>query len=111
MPEPLAGAVTLLTADDQEIHVAADSPPLANYLRLYRAEIELQLNEAFGRPRRLQIRTMPAAATRLAPVAAPPPPRPVGAAALEALERSARCVEDDALRESLLALARAIRDA
>lgn len=110
LPDPLAGAVTLLTASDREIVIAAASPPLANYLRLYTREIEAQLNEAFGMQRRLKVRTLPASATRLAPTAAPLKPRPVGAPAVDAVERNARWIEDESLRESLLSLARAMRN-
>ena len=110
LPQPVNGAVTLLTLDHDEIVIAASTPLVANYLRLHAREIQQQLRETFGLEQKLRFRSLPD--SLLKPPKTEPvrrPPRVVDARSIEALRRNAEWIEDDSLREAILSLANSLR--
>ena len=109
LPVSVNRSVSLLTVSDTEIVIAAYTPTVASYLRLHGAEIRQQLREGLDIDLEIRFRSLPQAMLRAA--ARPPPgtPRAVGAAALDAIERSAASIEDEALRAALLSLARGMK--
>ncbi|HKJ50090.1 MAG TPA: hypothetical protein VKB27_01245 [Gammaproteobacteria bacterium] len=108
LPEPMNRAVTLLTATDDEIVIAAYNPMVANYLRLHSTEIAQQIRETLGLEARLKFRTLPESLLQAGPRKQERAPRPVSAASADAIRRSAVWLEDEGLREALLSLARSM---
>ena len=109
LPEGFAGKASVLTLNDDEIVIAAASPPLANFLRLHQARLEAGFATHFGLQRSLKIRSLPPAATQLSK---PPPtrePEEVSAETIIALERNAGWIEDDQLRDALMSLAKSLK--
>ena len=47
LPEPVNQQVFVINFSSEEIVVAASSPQVANYLRLYVAEVQQQIQETF----------------------------------------------------------------
>lgn len=108
LPSPMNRAVALLTANDEEIVIAAYNPMVANYLRLHSVEIAQQLRETLGLEARLRFRTMPESMLRTAQRQPKSEPRPVSERAVDAVRRGAEWVEDEQLRAALLSLARSM---
>ncbi len=109
LPEPVNQAVTLLTLNRDEIVVAANSPLVANYLRLHAAEIQQQLRETFGLEQSLRFRTIPDSMLKLDSPGALPKPGQVTEESIEALQRNAQWIEDDDLRAAILSLAESLK--
>lgn len=110
LPEPVNQSVTLLTLNQDEIVIAANSPLVANYLRLHSNEIQQQLRETFKLEQVLKFRTIPDSMLRLErPVESPRPGR-VSPASIETLHRGAQWIEDEALKAALLSLAQSLED-
>lgn len=109
LPEPVNQAVTLLTLNRDEIVIAANSPLVANYLRLHSAEIQQQLRETFGLEQPLRFRTIPDSMLKLGSPGVLPKPGQVTAEAIEALQRNAQWIEDDELRAAILSLAESLK--
>lgn len=109
LPEPVNHAVTLLTIKHDEIVIAANSPLVANYLRLHASEIQQQLRESFGLQQSLKFRTIPDSMLK---IDSPEKRRKPGHAtpeSIEALRRSAQWIEDDELRAAMLSLAESLK--
>ena len=105
LPEPMSRSVTLLTITADEVVVAANSPLVANYLRLHSREIRQQLLETFGLKQSLRFRTIPDAMLQLAPAGGEVRnPERVSDQSIEALRRNAQWIEDEELREAMLSL-------
>ncbi len=47
LPEPVNQQVSVINFSSEEIVVAASSPQVANYLRLYVTEVQQQIQETF----------------------------------------------------------------
>ena len=109
LPEPMNRAVTLLTATDDEIVIAAYNPIVANYLRLHSTEIAQQIRETLGLEARLKFRTLPESLLQAGPHRQQREPRPVSAASAEAIRRSAEWIDDEDLRAALLSLAQSMK--
>ena len=110
LPEPVNQAVTLLTLNRDEIVIAANSPLVANYLRLHGKEIQQQLRETFKLEQSLKFRTIPDSMLELnLPAGSARKPGQVSPESIEALQRSAQWIEDDDLRAALLSLARTLK--
>lgn len=109
LPEPMNRAVTLLTATDDEIVIAAYNPMVANYLRLHSVEIAQQIRETLGLDARLKFRTLPETLLRAGPRPQKRAPRPVSAASADTIRRSAEWIEDEELRAALLSLAQSMQ--
>ncbi len=111
LPEPVNQAVTLLTMNDDEIVIAANSPLVVNYLRLHGKEIQQQLRETFKLEQTLRFRTIPDSMLKLNPSAgAVREPGQVSPQSIEALQRNAQWIEDDDLRAAILSLAQSLKD-
>lgn len=108
LPESVRHQVTLLSVDEREIVIAASTPMVTNYLRLHAGELGQQLRETFELEQEIRFRTIPDALLRQRESKATPVPRVVSPESVEAIRRSAQCIEDDSLRASLLALADSI---
>ncbi len=112
LPEPLNRAVNVLYVDDDEIVIAANTPVVANYLRLHQAEMRQQLREGLGLDQRIRFRSLPGSLLHAERPEAPAvnrEPRRVAGQAIEALERNARWIEDEGLRAALLELAQTLK--
>ncbi len=109
LPPPANACATLLKIDDDEIVIAANSPPVANFLRLHAGEIRQQLRETFGLEQAVRFRTVPDALLEVEPPGDRRIPRPASARSAEAIERNASHIDDESLREALLALARSLK--
>ena len=110
LPEPVNQSVTLLTLNQDEIVIAANSPLVANYLRLHSKEIQQQLRETFKLEQKLKFRTVPDSMLRLERPSELPRPARVSAESVEALQRSAQWIENDTLKSALLSLAQSLKD-
>lgn len=110
LPEPVNQAVTLLTLSRDEIVIAANSPLVANYLRLHGKEIQQQLRETFNLEQTLKFRTMPDSMLKLdQPVEMVRKPAQVSPESIEALRLNAQWIEDDDLRAAMLSLAESLK--
>ena len=87
LPEPVNRSVTLLTINRDEIVIAANSPLVANYLRLHGREIQQQLRETFDLEQSLKFRTIPDSMLKLEQADKLRTPRKVSAESIDALER------------------------
>lgn len=105
LPEAVQQSVTLLSVNDEEIVIAANTPMVANYLRLHSAEIQQQLCETFQLQQKVIFRTIPDAMFNTRRPVALPPPRVVSNESVTAIRRSAQWIEDDSLRAAILSLA------
>jgi hypothetical protein len=104
LPEAVQHSVTLLTVNAEEIIIAANTPMVANYLRLHCAEIQQQLRETFQLEQQIVFRTIPDALLQARKQAKLQAPRVVGSEAVRAIRRNAQCIEDDSLRAAMLSL-------
>ena len=109
LPEPVNHAVTLLTIKHDEIVIAANSPLVANYLRLHAAEIQQQLRESFGLQQSLRFRTIPDSMLKIDSPEIRRKPGQATPESIEALQRSAQWIEDDELRAAMLSLAESLK--
>ncbi len=110
LPEPLNRSVTLLTLNRDEIVIAANSPPIANYLRLHGAEIRQQLRETLGLEQRLRFRSVPDSLLQIDRPVRERKPQPASAGSIDALERNAQWIDDDELRAAMLSLAESLKE-
>ncbi len=109
LPETVNQSVTLLTINQDEIVVAANSPMVANYLRLHSREIEQQLHETFKLEQALKFRTIPDSLLKLDNNEHRPHPGQVSAESIEAITRSAEWIEDEELKAAMLSLAESLK--
>lgn len=110
LPEPVNQCVTLLTLNQDEIVIAANSPLVANYLRLHSSEIRQQLRETFELEQTLKFRTIPDSMLRLGRPGESLRPEPVSPASIETLQRGAQGLEDETLKAALLSLAQSLEE-
>ena len=108
LPEGVAQSVTLLTVNQQEIVIAANSPMVANYLRLHSVEIQQQLFETFALERKLKFCALPDALLKTATRDAPSRPAAVSQESIASISRSADWIEDEKLKAAMLSLARSL---
>ncbi len=109
LPEGVNKCVTLLTLNQHEIVIAANSPMVANYLRLHGKEIRQQLRETFNLEQSLRFRTIPDSLLKLEKQTALRQPEPVGTHSIEALEANAKWIEDEDLKAAMLSLAESLK--
>jgi len=105
LPEAVQQSVTLLSVNDEQIVIAANTPMVANYLRLHSAEIQQQLRETFQLEQKLTFRSIPDALFKTRRPVQLPAPRVVSSDSVLAIRRSAQWIEDDSLRAAILSLA------
>ena len=109
LPASVNQSVTLLTINQHEIVVAANSPMVANYLRLHSREIEQQLHETFKLAQALKFRTIPDSLLKLDNNEYRPHPDQVSAESIEAIRRNAEWIEDEELKAAMLSLAESLK--
>ena len=108
LPRGVAQSVTLLTVNQQEIVIAANSPMVANYLRLHSVEIQQQLLEAFNLERKLKFCALPDDLLKAATRDKPARPAAVSQESIASISRSADWIEDEKLKAAMLSLARSM---
>ncbi len=109
LPAAVNQSVTLLTINQDEIVVAANSPMVANYLRLHSREIEQQLRETFKLKQALKFRTIPDSLLKLDNNEYRPHPEQVSVESIEAIRRNAEWIEDEELKAAMLSLAESLK--
>jgi hypothetical protein len=110
LPDTVNQSVTLLTINQDEIVVAANSPMVANYLRLHSREIEQQLRETFKLEQALKFRTIPDSLLKLEDnEPRRQTPGQVSAESIEAIRRNAEWIEDEELKAAMLSLAESLK--
>ena len=109
LPDPINQQVSVINCSDEEINIAVTDPQIANYLRLYVAEIQQQIHETFGTRQTLKIRAMPDSLLHVGSRPLPKIPTPVSSETADAISKNANWVEDQGLRESLQSLARFLK--
>ncbi len=111
LPQPINQNVTLLSITEEHIVIAANSPVMANYLRLHAAEIQQQLRETFNLDQEVKFRSLPESLLHVGSQYKIPQPDPVSAKSIDAIERSANWIEDEDLKSALLSLAQSLKKA
>ena len=109
LPESVNQAVTLLTVNQHEIVIAANSPMVTNYLRLHSSEIAQQLRETLHLEQVLKFRTVPDSLLRIDKNQATREPLAVSEESIRAIRRNADWIEDEDLKAALLSLAESLK--
>ena len=109
LPAEVSQSVTLLTINQNEIVIAANSPTVANYLRLHSSEISQQLRETFNLEQSLKFRSIPDSLLKLDRQEFLRQPPKVSAQSIEAIKLNAQWIEDEDLRAALLSLAESLK--
>ena len=110
LPEEVSQCVTLLTINQDEIVIAANTPMVANYLRLHSREIQQQLRETFNLEQALKFRSIPDAMLKLENNETLRQPGQVSPEAIAAIKLNAQWIEDADLQAALLSLAESLED-
>ena len=109
LPESVNQAVTLLTVNQHEIVIAANSPMVANYLRLHSSEIAQQLQETFGLEQAVRFRSVPDSLLKINQSQTSRAPRAASAESITAIQRNAEWIENEDLKAALLSLAESLK--
>jgi sRNA-binding carbon storage regulator CsrA len=110
LPESVRQSVTVLTINQNEIVIAANSPMVANFLRLHSKELQQQIRETFDFEQTLKFRTVPESLLQLQRhSSSPQSPRQVSPESVDALERNAQWIEDEGLKAAMLSLAESLK--
>ena len=110
LPEPVNQQVTVINFSSEEIVVAASSPQVANYLRLYVAEVQQQIQETFQLSQTLKICTVPESMLEIECPPGSDKPSKVSRETVAAISRNAGWIEDEKLKQSLESLANTLKD-
>jgi hypothetical protein len=105
LPEPINQQVSVINCSDEEITLAVADPQVANYLRLYAAEVQQQIHETLGMKQKLKIQTMPDSTLNVGTRPQSTKPARVSQEAAAAIGKNANWVEDEGLRNALQSLA------
>ena len=109
LPDPINQQVSVINCSDQEITLAVADPQVANYLRLYVAEVQQQIHETLGMQQQLRIRTMPDSMLKVTTRPQSGKPTRVSKATVDAISKNANWIEDENLKASLQSLARLLK--
>jgi len=109
LPEPINQQVSVINCSDEEITIAAADPQVANYLRLYVAEVQQQIHETLGLKQKLKIQTMPDSLLNVGTRPQSSKPARVSQQTADAIIKNANWVEDEDLRKSLQSLASVLK--
>ncbi|MFT5548509.1 MAG: hypothetical protein ACI9CO_000424 [Candidatus Azotimanducaceae bacterium] len=110
LPEPMNQQVSVVNITDESIVIAVADPQISNYLRLYMAEIQQQIQETFNLKQVLKIKTIPFSVLKsdhLLP--ASKKPLKVKPETVQALKRGADWIEDEGLKQALKSLASSLK--
>jgi len=109
LPEPINQQVSVINCSEDEIILAVADPQIANYLRLYVAEVQQQIHETLGMKQKLKIQAMPDSLLNVGTRPQSSKPARVSQQAADAISKNANWVEDENLRKSLLSLASVLK--
>ena len=109
LPEPVNQQVSVINCNEDEISIAVADPQVANYLRLYVAELQQQIHETLGMNQKLKIRAMPDSLLKVGNRPKPGKPGKVSQQTADAITKNASWVEDEDLRKSLQSLASVLK--
>jgi hypothetical protein len=110
LPEPINQQVSVINFSAEEIVVAAANPQVANYLRLYVAEVQQQIQETFQLSQKLKIRSVPESLLKIDHPTSSSKPSKVSSETVAAIDRSASWIEDENLKQSLKSLANTLKN-
>ena len=110
LPEPINHQVSVINFSAEEIVIAAANPQVANYLRLYVAEVQQQIHETFQLSQKLKIRSVPESLLKIDHPASSSKPSKVSSETVAAIDRSASWIEDENLKQSLKSLANTLKN-
>jgi hypothetical protein len=110
LPEPMNQQVTVVNLTTELIVIAVADPQISNYLRLYMAEIQQQIQETFNLKQSLKIKTIPNSVLKSNHVLpAAKIPLKVKPETVQALKRGADWIEDEGLKKALQSLASSLK--
>jgi hypothetical protein len=106
LPNPMNQQVSVVNLTTDTIVIVASDPQISNYLRLYMAEIQQQIQETFSLKQTLKIKTIPSSVLKsdhLLPAAKIP--LKVKPETVQKIQRGADWIEDEGLKQALKSLA------
>ena len=106
LPDPMSQQVSVVNLTSEAIVIGVSDPQISNYLRLYIAEIQQQIQETFSLKQVLKIKTIPSSVLKsdyALPTARTP--RKVKPETVQTLQRGADWIEDEGLKQALKSLA------
>lgn len=109
LPEPVNSQIAVINISAEEIVVAAVNPQVANYLRLYSAEIQQQIRETFDISQKLKIRSVPDSLLQVDNPRKSRKPVKVSRETAESIDQTAGWIEDEGLKQSLKSLAKTLK--
>ena len=110
LPEPVNQQVSVINSSQDEVVVAVSDPQVANFLRLYSAEIQQQMRETFHSRQVLKIRTLPGSMLEVGNRPGAKKPLRQTAETVRQFQHSANSVEDEHLRQILKSLAESMKE-
>ncbi len=109
LPEPVNRQLRVMNLTQDEILVAVADPQVANYLRLYVAEIEQQIRETLKLSRKLKFRSMPDSVFAVETRGRVNKITPVSPETVDAIGRGAHFIEDENLNQAMQSLAHTLK--
>jgi hypothetical protein len=106
LPDPMNQQVSVVNLTTDTIVIVAADPQISNYLRLYMAEIQQQIQETFSLKQTLKIKTIPSSVLKSDHVLpAAKIPLKVKPETVQKIQRGADWIEDEGLKQALKSLA------
>jgi hypothetical protein len=110
LPDPMSQQVSVVNLTTDTLVIAVSDPQISNYLRLYIAEIQQQIQETFSLKQVLKIKTLPSSVLKSEHVLpAPKIPSKVKPETVQKLQRGADWIEDEGLKQALKSLAGSLK--
>lgn len=110
LPDPMSQQVSVVNLTTDTIVIAVSDPQISNYLRLYIAEIQQQIQETFSLKQVLKIKTIPSSVLKSDHVLpAAKIPLKVKPETVQKLQRGADWIEDEGLKQALKSLADSLK--
>lgn len=110
LPGPINLQVSVINFSAEEIVIAATNPQVANYLRLYVAEIQQQIHETFDLSQKVKIRTTPDSLLHIDSPQKSKKPLKISRETATAIDQGAGSIEDEGLKQSLQSLAKTLKN-
>jgi hypothetical protein len=110
LPDAMSQQVSVVNLTTDTLVIAVSDPQISNYLRLYIAEIQQQIQETFSLKQILKIKTLPSSVLKAEHVLpAPKIPSKVKPETVQKLQRGADWIEDEGLKQALKSLAGSLK--
>jgi hypothetical protein len=110
LPDAMSQQVSVVNLTTDTLVIAVSDPQISNYLRLYIAEIQQQIQETFSLKQVLKIKTLPSSVLKAEHVLpAPKIPSKVKPETVQKLQRGADWIEDEGLKQALKSLADSLK--